>query len=206
VIPGRRSSHLVAAAILIALTSALIGRASAPDGHASDTAPATHAHGELSARAAAIRAVALVGDPEVLRGGRRGDLRALIAPGASAAVAARLTVPAPIERATGLLADMAAGRPVVGYVAPVAAQVVDHSATSVNVDVWTVSVLGTRRLGVAGSFWSTESVRMSWDGGWKVTDLASRPGPTPAATQAATPLQQILRLAAGMSRYDDAGR
>ena len=203
---GRRGRHLAAAAILIALTSALVGRASAPDGHASDTAPATHAHGELSARAAAIRSVALLGDPAVLRGGRRGDLRALIAPGASAAVAARLTVPAPIEGATGLLADMAAGRPVVGYVAPVAARVVDHSPTSATVDVWTVSVLGTLRLGVVASSWSTESVRLSWDGAWKVTDVASRPGPTPAATQAATPLQQVLRLTAGMSRYDDAGR
>lgn len=201
---SRRGVHL-AAAIVIALTSALAGRASAPSGQVSDAAPSAGGHGR-GVRAAAIRAVVLLGDPEVLGGGRRGDLRALTAPGASAAIAARLTVPATIEQATGLLADIATGRPVVAYVAPVAAQVVEHSPTSATVDVWTVSVLGTRRLGVAGSAWSTESVRLSWDGAWKVTDVGSRPGPTPAATQGATPLQQVLRRTAGMSRYADAGR
>ncbi len=202
-----RVMALFAAAIVIALAAALAGRASAPARQQRGTALAPEGRDKRGAQLAATRVVLLLGDPATLLGSRRGDLRAVTAPGASATINARLTMPPAIEQATGLLEDLQSGRPVVAYVVPVASQVTRHSPEAATVDVWTVSVLGTRRMGVTSSSWSTETVSLAWYAGWKVTDVRTRPGPTPAPDpEGATPVLKVLHDTAGMRRYDDAGR
>jgi hypothetical protein len=202
-----RGVTLITCSIAIALIAAWAGRATAPTAPPRSEAGKVEVRDKISAQLAATRVVALLGDPATLRGGRRSALGALTAPGASATINARLTVPAPIEQATGLLEDLNSGRPVVAYVVPVATEVTRYSSEAATVDVWTVSVLGTQRLGTTTSSWSTETVSLAWSGKWKASDVRSRPGPTPAAhSAAATPILQILHDTAAMNRYDGAGR
>jgi hypothetical protein len=202
-----RGVALVASLVAVALFAAWAGRATAPTAPQSSAVGRVEGRDKAGAQLAATRVVALLGDPAALRGGRRSDLHALTAPGASATINARLAVPAPIEQATGLLKDLNSGRPVVAYVVPVATKLARYSSAAATVDVWTVSVLGTRRMGTTTSSWSTETVSLAWCGKWKATDVRTRPGPTPAAPPgAATPMLQILHDTAAMRRYDGAGR
>jgi len=204
---GRRAVALTAAAITLALFAGLAGRASAPSEQMGPEAPTSDGSNLREAQRAASRVVVLLGDPAILLRGRRSDLRDLTTSEGSAAVDERLTVPAAIEQSTGLLDDLETGRPVVGYVTPVASRVTAYTPRTATVEVWTVSVLGTRRLGAASSSWSTETVSLSWKGSWKVTNVRARPGPTPTSALApVTPLHQFLEAIHGMKRYDDAGR
>lgn len=204
---GRRAVALTAAAITLALFAGLAGRASAPSERVGHAAPSPDGRNHREAQVAAPasqqdhRIAEQHDDPGC------SDLRDLTASEGSAAVDERLTVPAAIEQSTGLLDDLETGRPVVGYVTPVASRVTAYTPRTATVEVWTVSVLGTRRLGAASSSWSTETVSLSWKGSWKVTDVRARPGPTPASALApVTPLHQFLEAIHGMKRYDDAGR
>ena len=154
-----------------------------------------------------MQLVVLLGEPATLLGRGSPVLRAITAPEGSTVVNERITVPAALEAMTGLLDDVAAAHPVVAHVAPVASRVISYSGAAATVEEWTVSVLGTRRLGVVASSWSTETVSLAWRDGWQVTDVRARPGPTPApAGGPVTSLPQFLEAVDGMSGYDDARR
>jgi hypothetical protein len=160
----------------------------------SDGVPAGYERSGRGAVAAATNAVAVLGDPRILESSRRARvLDALSARGASSQLSVRLAVAPAVEDATGLLSDVAAGRPVVAWVVPVASRLVAHTPDTATVQVWTVAVLGTDRLGAVISSWSTETLGLVWErGDWRIRGYDSRSGPVPAATQPPTPLAETL--------------
>jgi hypothetical protein len=114
-----------------------------------------------------------------------------------AAIGQRLPVSPVAEQATGLLADVAAGRPVVAVATPLAARIEAYTADTATVAVWTVTVLATRRLGAADASWSTETVRLVYRSGrWLLYGYSSRSGPVPVCAQPATGLDSVLAFAA----------
>jgi hypothetical protein len=191
-------------------------RPSRPGDQASLDDPAPRrAGGDVSARSARTRsgavaaasdAVALLGDPRALRpAGRAQILNVVAADGARPRLAERLAVPAAVEEATGLTADLAAGRPVVARVVPVASRLVAYRGGAATVEVWVVAVLGTGRLGVVTGSWSTETLRLVWErGGWRVGGYTSRSGPVPAVTQPPTPFTDAAAATERMRGHTDA--
>jgi len=156
---------------------------------------------------AATRAVALLGEPQALEpSGRARVLTALAADQARPALAARLAVPPAVEDATGLGADLAADRPVVARAVPVASRLLAYTGDAATVEVWVVAVLGTGRLGVLTSSWSTETLRLVWQRrAWRIAGYASRSGPVPAATQPPTAFSDAIGASSGTGGNRAAG-
>jgi hypothetical protein len=168
-----------------------------------DGVPVGYERSGRGAVAAATNAVALLSDPRALDSpGRARVLDAVAAADAAPQLAARLVVAPAVEEATGLLADVAAGRPMVARVVPVAGRLVAYTADAATVDVWAVAVLGTDRLGAVTSSWSTETLRLAWErGDWRVRAYHSRGGPVPAVSQPPTPLAETLTATEQMRGY-----
>jgi len=156
--------------------------------------PVGYQHTGRGAVAAAANAVATLGDPRALQpAGRARVLNAVAAANSHPKIRRRLAITPAVEEATGLMADVAAGRPAVAWVVPVASRLVAHSPDAATVEVWVVAVLGTNRLGAVTSSWSTETLRLVWErGDWRISGWASRSGPVPAATQPPTSLAETL--------------
>jgi hypothetical protein len=114
-------------------------------------------------------------------------------------------VPGPgFEAATGLAVDQAAGRATVAQVVPVAASSTTEGPNKARVLVWAVTVVGTRRLGQLVASWSTESLALRReDGGWRIVDYRSSPGPVPAATQPPTDVRSALGAISAMRNVAD---
>lgn len=124
-------------------------------------------------------------------------LEQLADPEQLAAIGRRVPVSPAAERATGLLADAAAGRPVVAVATPLAARIEAYTPQAATVAVWTVTVLATRRLAAAEVSWSTETVRLVYRSGrWQLNAYSSRSGPVPVCAQPATGLDSALAFAA----------
>ena len=97
------------------------------------------------------------------------------------------------EQATGMTADAAAHRPVIGTVVPVATHVVEADGDRARVAVWAVTLVGTSRLGELVASWSTETLDLRSSGtGWLLQAYASTPGPVPTSTQPPSPVQEAL--------------
>jgi len=124
-------------------------------------------------------------------------LQRLADPEQLAAISRRLPVSPAAEQATGLLADAAAGRPVVAVATPLAARIEAYTPDAATVAVWTVTVLATRRLGAAEVSWSTETVRLVYRSGrWLLDAYSSGSGPVPVCAQPPTGLDSVLAFAA----------
>jgi len=168
-----------------------------------DGIPAGYEHSGRGAVAAASNAVAVIGDPRSLHAAARaGVLLALAATGAAPELERRLAVTPAVEEVTGLLASLAGDRPVVARVVPAAHRLAVFTGDAATVQVWAVSVLGTDRLGVVGSSWSTETLQLVWErGDWRIRGYASRAGPVPAATQPAAGLAETVTATEAMRGY-----
>lgn len=128
------------------------------------------------------------------------------------AVAARFADLPAVEARTGLLADLRASVPAIARVAPVGVRVLAYSESRASVQVWTVAVVGTARLGQVDMSWSTETLQLGWErapGGsdWKLLRYDSIAGPVPALNQSISTLSQALAATEGMRgfRYAAAG-
>lgn len=109
------------------------------------------------------------------------------------------------EQTTGLAADERAGRATVAEVVPLALSATATRQGNVDVSVWAVSVVGTRRFGQLVASWSTESLTVRREASkWRVVAYRSTPGPVPAATQPPTNVLTALSAVSGMRSVDDA--
>jgi hypothetical protein len=166
-------------------------------GQASTPAAALPAPVEDDPTAAALRAVRVLGSPEMYDASRRDQVLAEIA---DPALASRLTTG--LSRAAGGLGiddsgDSEAGT-LVARLVPVGHRVVELSNAHAVVAVWSVGLLG-----VAGptsahpvqATWSTDTVTVSRiDGRWLVTDVAHQEGPAPVGTsQVPAPPSVLLK-------------
>lgn len=129
---------------------------------------------------------------------RAGALAAVTDVNAAAGVAARLVDRAGVDDATGLLSAWTSGQPLVARVLPLTAGVTSFNSRSAVVTVWTLAVLGTRRMGQVTAGWSTERLSLVWQGDWKIRDWTSSGGPTPATYQPTTGLPAFLTADGGM--------
>jgi hypothetical protein len=168
-----------------------------------DGVPVGYERSGRGAVAAATNVVAILSDPGTLDAPSQARvLDAVAAAGAGPQLAARLVVAPAVEEATGLLADVAAGRPLVARVVPVAGRLAAYTADAATVEIWVVAVLGTDRLGAVTSSWSTETLRLVWErADWRISAYDSRGGPVPAASQLPTSLAETLTATQQMRGY-----
>lgn len=170
--------------------------------HEAVTGAASAAHTDDGALIAAAEAVTTLNSVEALDPRRRtGILRDIAVPEAAAVVEQRFAAGAGWESATGLLAENSDGAPVLAWATPIAARVAARTPDSTTVDVWAVTVVGTRRLGSVQASWSTESLELTWREGWKLRRYTSAAGPVPIAGQAPTDTGEVLVATAAMRGY-----
>lgn len=202
---GRRVIGAVIAVLLL-LVGVWVGRASAPS-HSSRGAttegmvgpssvaggvPVGYAHSESGAVAAATTYLAVLAGPTVLDDtSRHAALDAVALPSARNAVDRTLTVDPSGAAAAGLATALKDGS-LIARTIPAGSHLRSYTAGDATVEVWAVSLLGTRTLAKASTSWSTTTVTLSWfDGDWKLAGLVGRAGPVP------TPGPDVP------SRYDD---
>lgn len=159
------------------------------------------------AQQAAVAYVVALGGPIGLDPGRRDPALAAISPDGqpAAAVAQRWASRPNVERATGVLAALRTGTPLIAATTPVLAAVSAYSPDRATVTVWVNAVLGTELLGALEQSWSTETVTLDWHGDWKLEAYDSAPGPVPGLHQPVTPVTQALARTTGMAAVTDVG-
>jgi hypothetical protein len=166
------------------------------------TGAAATSHTEEGALTAAANSVTALNSVEALDPRRRtGILRDIAVPEAAAGLEQRFSAGAKWESATGLLAENSDRAPVLAWATPIAARVAARTPDSTTVDVWAVTVVGTRRLGSVQASWSTESLELTWREGWKLRPYTSAAGPVPIAGQAPTDTGEVLAATAAMRGY-----
>lgn len=154
--------------------------------------PVGYAHNENGAVAAATTYLAVLAGPTVLDAtSRSAALNAVALPSARADLDRTLTVDPAGAAAAGLSTALKDGS-LIARTIPTGSHLSSYAAGGATVDVWAVSLLGTRTLAKATASWSTTTITLTWsDGDWKLTRLVSHPGPVP------TPGSDVP------SRYDD---
>ena len=205
--PKRLARLALALVGLVAVLVAFFaGRVSAPRSQAAVRhAPPQWARPATDAKAFAVEAVRELNSPAMVEVSyRRSTLARYLDPSASGL--AERFVPGPaFEQATGLAADERAGHAAVAEVVPLALSATPASDGNVDVSVWAVSVVGTRRFGQLVASWSTESLTVRRETtGWRVVAYRSISGPVPAATQPPTDVLTALSVVSGMRSVDDA--
>lgn len=215
---GRRPRLVAVAVAVIAVTAAAAlaiwaagehggGHPPAAAGTAAAASPAQDRTPAGAVSAAGRAVIGLAQAATAPPAERARQLARLVAADRIAAVGGRLVVSPAAEQATGLLADLSAGRPVVAAAVPVAARVEGYTGGAATVGVWTVTVLATRRLGAADASWSTETVALVFGSGrWWVTGYTSRGGPVPLSAQPPTGLDAVLTFAAPVAGAGYAAR
>jgi hypothetical protein len=170
--------------------------------HKEVTGAAATSHTDGGALTAAANAMTTLNTVEALDPRRRaGLLEDIAVPEAATALEQRFAAGAGWESATGLLAENSAGAPVLAWATPIAARVAARTPDSTTVDVWAVTVVGTRRLGSVQASWSTESLELTWREGWKLRRYTSVAGPVPVAGQAPTDAGVVLAATTAMRGY-----
>lgn len=190
----------VLAGVLLALVvGLLIGRASAPDSHATrppgttagadgkaarrvGTVPVGYPHTRAGAAAATLNGGAALGDPRVLLDpARRTRVLKLIATDryiktftGSGAAALDQARKAPLGRG---LAD---GAQTISLTSPLSYRVTSYDGDSARVVSWGVAVVGNDEGLAPSASWATTTTTLRWqDGDWKIDTAASADGPTP---------------------------
>ena len=196
---------LALAALVVVLVAFFGGRASTPRVEA----PAAAGHSDVvpaeGAEAFAVDAVRELNSPLMVDNAHRGAVLTRFLDRPVGHLADRF-VPGPaFEEATGLAADQSAGRTDVAQVVPVAVASTPSGRSQVQVSVWAVTVVGTRRFGQLVASWSTESVTVRHEAaGWRVVGYRSLPGPVPASTQPPTDVTAALVAVSSMKSVVDA--
>jgi hypothetical protein len=203
---GRGSKVALALVVLVVVLVAFLGgRASTPRAEATAAAGHSDVVPAEGAEAFAIDAVRELNSPQMVdRTYRSAALERLL--DRSADGLADRFVPGPaFEQSTGLAADQAAGRTTVAQVVPLAVASTSAGRSQVQVSVWAVTVVGTRRFGQLVASWSTESLTVRHEAaGWRVVGYRSLPGPVPAATQPPTDVTSALAAVSSMKSAVDA--
>jgi hypothetical protein len=182
---GRASAH--DRTRRVAATSGAVGPSAIVGG-----VPVGYAHSERGSAAAATTYLAVLAGPTVLdANARSAALDAVALPSARAGVDRTLTVDPAGAAAAGLPTALKDGS-LIARTMPAGSRVRAYTPSDATVEVWAVSLLGTRTLAKASTSWSTTTVTLTWfDGDWKLAGLVGRPGPVP------TPGADVP------SRYDD---
>jgi hypothetical protein len=208
--------------VVLLLTGAWLGRATArhttatPHVDVSGVRPATTAggvpvgyarSGDGAVAAATTYLAALAGRTVLDPAARRAALDAVVLPAARAEVERTLRVdPAGAARA-GLPVALADGS-LVARTIPAASRLRAYDPDSASVEVWTVSLLGTRSLGKVTAAWSTTTVTLRWSGGdWRLAGLATRSGPVPSTGgEVPSRYDDLLTATANLDGYSYAPR
>jgi hypothetical protein len=200
-----RSLIMAFAALAVVLAAFVGGRASSSQAGAGPVAARAVVVPAAGAQAFAIEAVRDLNSPGMVDSAYRNAMLTRFLDPTANSLAGRF-VPGPgFETATGLAVDQAAGRATVAQVVPVAVSSTTEGPNNMRVSVWAVSVVGTRRLGQLVASWSTESLALRReDGGWRIVDYRSSPGPVPAATQPPTDVSSALSAVSEMRNVADA--
>lgn len=146
----------------------------------------------MSPAAVAAQLVRRLNDPLLTDTDRAQLLRDVTAPSAPDLLATFTPGPG-FEQATGLAVDAAGHRPLVAAVVPVATDLLAATKDRARVAVWTVTVIGSRRLRQLVGTWSTETVDLRRVGDrWLLAGYRSTAGPVPVSTQPPTPIATVL--------------
>lgn len=90
-------------------------------------------------------------------------------------------------------------------VSPVGYRVSAFTDTDATVLLWRVGLVASSAGVPPQQVWTTETVRLSWEGGtWKVADLTSSPGPTPPLIAAVTPTADLATAIPAFEEFTDA--
>jgi hypothetical protein len=133
---------------------------------------------------------------------RKAALDAVVLPAAREKVEMQLRVDAAGAEAAGLTAALADGS-LVARTIPAGSRLVSFTAEAATVEVWAVSLLGTRTLNRATARWNTTTVALRWDSGdWKLTSVEGRSGPVPSpGRDVPSRFDDLLAALAGLEGY-----
>lgn len=220
---GSRRGTAVAVGFALLLVGAVAGRLTAPDAARPSPAPvaagpgpartaggvpAGYARSEQGAVAAATTYLAALSGRTVLDpAAREAALDSVVLPSARAAVEPQFRVDAAGAQASGLTAALADGS-LVARTIPAGSRVRSYTPDAASVEVWSVSLLGTRTLNRVGARWRTTTVDLRWDGSdWKLAGIDGRSGPVPSAgSDVPSRFDDFLAGVDGMKGYSYAPR
>lgn len=212
-----------AAGLALLLAGAVAGRLTAPDAaappapplgsgpgpaSAAGSVPTGYARTQEGAVAAATTYLAALSGRTVLdTAARKAALDAVVLPSARAAVEPQFRVDAAGAQASGLTAALVDGS-LVARTIPAGSRVRSYTPEAASVEVWSVSLLGTRTLNRVGARWRTTTVEMRWDGSdWKLAGIDGRSGPVPSAgADVPSRFDDVLAGIDGMKGYSYAPR